>query len=89
MKLQKGQQQIVMPEMEDIISIIIKDHNGLLTPLMRLRAKEWDEMVKKPMEGRPVYYYLDQDGRRAYIHPRPDRDYPEVLVDFLPPRQRI
>jgi hypothetical protein len=87
MKLKKEQMKIVMPELFDILSIIIEDHNGLLYPLKRISPLEMKKIKEEfsRTEGRPDFYTLE--GQVITVHPRCDQDYDKVHVEYLPMRK--
>jgi hypothetical protein len=87
MKLKREQIKIVMPELFDVLSIIIEDHNGLLYPLHRIPPLEMQKMKEQfsGAAGRPTSYSLE--GQVITIHPRCDNDYDKVHVEYLPMRK--
>jgi hypothetical protein len=88
-KLRKEQVKIVMPELFDVLSIIIEDHNGLLYPVQRVPPLEMKKLKEQfpAQEGRPQVYTLE--NQQITLHPRSDRDYDKVHIEYLPMKRVI
>jgi hypothetical protein len=86
-KLKRDQVKFVVPELFDILSIVIEDHNGLLYPLQRLADLNMDKMKEKEGEvsGRPIFYSLVE--QTVTLHPRCEKDYNKVHVEYVPPKR--
>jgi hypothetical protein len=89
MKLRREQVKIVLPELFDVLSIIIEDHNGLLFTLRRIPSLEMKQIKEQfaDIEGRPTVYTLE--SQTVTLHPRPDKDYDKVHIEYLPMKRVI
>lgn len=87
MLLKKYQFKVIMPEIYDVLSIILYDHNGLAYTLQKIPAFEMGKLQEKPHEGQPLYFEVHD--RTITFFPRPDKDYPKVMIDYLPPKKQI
>jgi hypothetical protein len=88
-KLKREQVKIAMPELFDVLSIIIEDHNGLLYTLKRIPSLEMKRIKEDHpnVEGRPQVYTLESGT--ITLHPRADKDYDKVHVEYLPMKREL
>ena len=79
----KGQQlKIVMPpDIHDIFHMYIKDHNGLIFAMQRITVDNMKKLQEKPIDGHPSFFSFADNVITVY--PRPDRDYPDVTIEYL------
>lgn len=87
MLLRKDQLYVIMPEIHDVLRIFMTDHNGLVYALQRIEPIAMEKLNEKAAFGRPALYCFD--GTRITIYPRPDKDYEDVTVDYLPVKRTL
>jgi len=89
MELKKDQLKIALPEIHDVIHILITDHNGLIYPLQRVDQLTMDRVkeANPSTSGRPVMYCVKDN--QITLHPRCDKDYPKVTIDYLAPKRTL
>lgn len=83
MVLRKHQIEVVMPEMYDVLYVTITDHNGLINSVMRVMPEAIAKLYEKPEDGIPTHFCLHNQKIRFY--PRPEKEYPDVHIEYLPP----
>ena len=82
MILKKHQLKVVMPpDIHDIFHMYITDHNGLIFAIQRVMPNVMETLQEKPLDGHPSFFCFADNVITVY--PRPDRDYPDVTVEYL------
>lgn len=85
MILKHQQLKVVMPpDIHDIFHMYITDHNGLIFAMQRVTVDTMAKLQESDAEGRPVAFSFD--GKVITVYPRPDKDYPDVTVEYLTKR---
>lgn len=86
MIIKKEQLKVVMPpDVYDVFHMYITDHNGLIFALQRVHPPTMEEIQKTPKDGRPTFFCFAKDVITLY--PRPDKDYPDVTLEYLNKKQ--
>jgi hypothetical protein len=82
MVLKSQQLKIVMPpDIHDIFHMLIKDQNGLIYAMQRVMPHVMQKLQEKPVDGFPSYFCFSDSVITVY--PRPDRDFPNVIIEYL------
>jgi hypothetical protein len=87
MEFKKDQLSFVVPDLHDILHILVDLPNEVVHALVRVTPGHMKKLQEKSDVGLPSAYSIE--GNKVSLYPRADRDYPEVRVVFIPPPQEL